>query len=76
VDAAGTVLPPLVWNEVERRARLAALDAVFFWLYGLGAADASYMLDTFPIVREQDTKVFGSYRTQEDILKMLALLTG
>ncbi len=34
------------------------------------------MLDTFPIVREQDTKVFSSYRTQEDILKALALLTG
>jgi hypothetical protein len=76
VDAAGTVLPPLVWNEVERRARLAALDAVFFWLYGLNAADTEYILSTFPIVREQDTKAFGSYRTQEDILKMLALLTG
>ncbi|MDP2370207.1 Eco57I restriction-modification methylase domain-containing protein [Rhodoferax sp.] len=75
VDAAGEVLPPLVWNEDERRARLAALDAVFFWLYGLDAADAAYMLDTFPIVREQDTRAFGDYRTQRDILKLLSLLT-
>jgi hypothetical protein len=74
VDAAGEVLPPLVWNEDERRARLAALDAVFFYLYGLDAKDATYMLDTFPIVREQDTKTFGSYRTQQDILQLMALL--
>jgi hypothetical protein len=30
VDATGEVLPPFVWNEDERCARLAALDAVFF----------------------------------------------
>jgi len=76
VDAAGEVLPPFVWNEEERRARLAALDALFFYLYGLNADDAAYMLDTFPIVREQDIKAFGRYRTKEDILAMLALLTG
>jgi hypothetical protein len=76
VDAQGQALPPFVWDEQERRARMAALDAVFFWLYGLDAVDATYMLGTFPIVREQDTKVFGSYRTQEDILKALALLAG
>jgi hypothetical protein len=75
VDAAGDVLPPFVWNEEERRARMAALDAVFFWLYGLNAEDATYMLDTFPIVREHDTRAFGSYRTQQDILKMMPLLS-
>ena len=74
VNASGEVPPPFQWDEEERRARMAALDAVFFWLYGLNAADAAYMLDTFPIVREQDTKTFGRYRTQEDILKRMALL--
>jgi hypothetical protein len=74
VDAAGKVLPPLVWNDEERRARLAALDALFFWLYGLNADDAAYILDTFPIVREQDTKAFGCYRTKADVLTVLALL--
>jgi len=68
------VLPPFEWNEDERRARLAALDALFFYLYGLDANDATYILDTFPIVREQDTKSFGRYRTQEDILRILPLL--
>ena len=41
MDAAGAPLPPIVWNDDERRARLAALDALFFWLYGLGADDAA-----------------------------------
>ena len=74
VDAQGKVLPPFVWNDEERRARLAALDAVFFWLYGLGADDAGYILDSFPIVREQDERAFGSYRTREDILALMPLL--
>ncbi|MDP2819490.1 MAG: hypothetical protein Q8O29_14725 [Polaromonas sp.] len=74
VDAAGEVLPPFVWNEEERRARLAALDALFFYLYGLNADDAAYILDTFPIVRDQDIKAFGRYRTKEDILQGLELL--
>jgi len=74
VNAQGQVLPPLVWNEDERRARLAALDAVFFWLYGLDADDAAYIMDSFAIVRAQDEAAFGSYRTRADVLARLALL--
>jgi len=73
VDSKGEVLPPFVWNIEERRARLAALDALFFYLYGLNADDAAYILDTFPIVREQDSKAFGSYRTKEDVLQYFSL---
>ena len=75
VDDAGAVLPPFVWDEEKRRARLAALDAVFFYLYGLNAQDAAYILGTFPIVRDQDQKAFGRFRTQDDILELLSLLT-
>ena len=74
VDEAGQVLPPFVWNSDERRPRLAALDAVFFWLYGLNAGDAAYISGTFPIVREQHAKAFGRYRTENDILQFLSLL--
>lgn len=63
VDATGQVLEPFAWNEDERRARLAALDALFMHLYGLDADDAAYILGTFPIVRAQDEKAFGRYRT-------------
>ena len=44
-------------------------------LPGLNADDAACILGTFPIVRDQDTKAFGSYRTQDDVLATLALLT-
>jgi hypothetical protein len=74
VDAKGAVLPPVVWNDEERRARMAALDALFFHLYGLGADDAGYIMDTFPIVREQDIKAFGRWRTKENVLALLPLL--
>ncbi len=74
VDASGQVLPPIVWNDEDRRRRLAALDALFFWLYGLGADDAGYVMDTFPIVREQDLAAFGHYRAKDDVLALLTLL--
>jgi len=73
VDSSGNVLPPFVWNDEERRLRMAALDALFFQLYGLDADDAAYIMDSFPIVREQDEKMFGRYRTKEDVLARLAL---
>ena len=41
VNADGSVKPPFVWNDEDRRARLAALD-------GLNEDDAAYILDTFP----------------------------
>ena len=76
VDAAGNVLPPFEWNEVERRARMAGLDAVFFYLYGLDVNDATYLMETFPIVREHDEKIFGCYQTRNDVLSGLRLLNG
>ena len=39
--------------------------------------DAGYVLDTFPIVRRQDEKEFGRYRTREMVLAyMNALAAG
>lgn len=76
VDAAGQALPPFVWDDEDRRARLAALDALFMHLYGLDAADAGYVLDTFPIVRAQDEAAFGRYRTKDDVLELLRVLAG
>lgn len=74
VDAQGRVLAPLRWDDEARRERLAALDALFFWLYGLDAQDAAYVMGTFPIVREQDERAFGRFRTRDDVLRWRALL--
>jgi hypothetical protein len=72
VDAQGQVLPPFRWDDEDRRARLAALDGLFMHLYGIGEDDAGYILDTFPIVRQQDEAAFGRFRTKDDVLEQLA----
>ncbi|MFV0679859.1 Eco57I restriction-modification methylase domain-containing protein [Ottowia sp.] len=74
VDDQDEVLPPIIWDDEARRERLAALDALFFWLYGLNEGDADYVLGQFPIVREQDERAFGRFRTREDVLRWRALL--
>lgn len=72
VEADGSVKPPFVWSRADRAHRMARLDALFFHLYGLSEDDADYILSTFPIVREQDVKTYGSYRTRDLIVGYLA----
>ncbi len=69
---------PFAWDEEDRRHRMARLDALYFNLYGLSRDEASYVLDTFPIVREQDEARWnGRYRTKELVLGyMNALAVG
>jgi hypothetical protein len=69
VNADGSVKAPFVWNDEDRRRRLAVLDALFMHLYGINEVDAAYILDTFPIVREQDVAAFGHFRTKDDVLR-------
>lgn len=71
VEPDGSVKPPLVWNQEDRAHRMARLDALFFYLYGLAEDDADYILSTFPIVREQDIKAHGTFRTRDLILAYL-----
>jgi hypothetical protein len=59
---------PFKWDEDDRRHRLARLDALFFYLYGINRDDAAYILDTFPIVHEQEEKAHGRYLTKALIL--------
>ena len=69
--------PPFAWDMEDRRHRMARLDALFFRLYGLDRDDAAYILDTFPIVRQQDEAAFGDYRTKTLVLAyMNALAAG
>ena len=66
--------PPFTWDEEGRRHLRARLDALYFHLYGLDRDDAEYVMGTFPIVRRQDEKEFGSYRTRELILAYMNAL--
>lgn len=68
---------PFSWDEEDRRHRMARLDALYFRLYGLDRGEAAYVLDTFPIVREQDEAAFNRYRTKDLVLGyMNALVAG
>lgn len=54
-----------------RRALLRAeLDAAFFHLYGIARDDVDYIMETFPIVRRNDEKAHGEYRTKQLILEV------
>ena len=66
--------PPFRWDEEERRHLRARLDALYFHLYGLDRDDADYVLSTFPIVKREDEKEFGSYRTRNLILAYMNAL--
>jgi hypothetical protein len=72
----GEVLPPFKWDEEERAHLRARLDALYFLLYGISDRDdVRYILDTFPIVREQDEKAHdGRFRTRDLILAYMNAL--
>ncbi len=74
VDTAGQVLPPIAWDDTDRRRRLAALDALFMHLYGLNADDAAHVLDSFPIVAQHEREAFGDFRSRAEVLAWLPLL--
>ena len=62
--------PPFRWDPARRQLLRAELDAAFFHLYGLSRDDTAYVMDTFPIVRKNDEKAFGEYRTKRLILEI------
>ncbi len=62
--------PPFRWDPARRFVLRAELDAAFFHLYGLDRGDTDYILDTFPIVRKNDEKTHGEYRTKRVILEV------
>lgn len=60
---------PFPWDEEERRHSRARLDALYFLLYGItDEADISYILDTFPIVKQQDMEQSGGRFVTSDLI--------
>lgn len=64
----GVDTPPFRWSDERRFLLRAELDAAFFHLYGIDRDDVDYIMETFPIVKKNDVKAHGSYRTKEAIL--------
>lgn len=60
--------PAFRW-DAERRLQLCAdLDAAIFHLYGVVREDLAFVMDSFTITRDRDTRHFGTYRTRDLIL--------
>lgn len=66
--------PPFRWDPDRRFLLRCELDAAFFHLYGLARDDTDYVMDTFPIVRKNDEKAHGEYRTKRVILEIFDAL--
>jgi hypothetical protein len=80
--------PPFAWDP-ERRARLRAeLDATYARLYGLTRDELRYILDpadvmgadypseTFRVLKNNETRQFGEYRTRRLVLEAWDALTA
>ncbi|MGQ5574296.1 Eco57I restriction-modification methylase domain-containing protein [Streptomyces sp. ECR3.8] len=64
----GDTSTPFRWIADRRAIIRAELDAFFFHLYGITRDDTAYILDTFNVVRDNDIKAYGEYRTKNLIL--------
>jgi hypothetical protein len=62
--------PPFRWDPARRFLLRAEIDAAFFHLYGISRDDSAHVLDSFPIVRKNDEKAHGNYRTKDAILEI------
>ncbi len=62
--------PPFRWDPSRRFLLRCELDAAFFHLYGLSRDDTAYVMDTFHVVKDNDEKAHGEYRTRRVILEI------
>ncbi|WP_052889300.1 Eco57I restriction-modification methylase domain-containing protein [Thermogemmatispora carboxidivorans] len=62
--------PPFRWDEKRRFLLRCELDAAYFHLYGIARDDVDYIMETFPIVKKEDTKRYNDYRTKRVILEI------
>lgn len=60
---------PFKWDTDRRFELQHELDAIYAHLYGISREDLEYILETFPIVRKNDEKNFGKFKTKELVLK-------
>lgn len=87
-EQRGHPLPPFAWNT-ERRAQLRAeLDAYYARLYGLDLNELRYILDpadvmgtdypseTFRVLKNNELREFGEYRTRRLVLEAWDGLTA
>lgn len=66
--------PPFLWDEGRRHRLKCELDAIFAHMYGLDRSDLEWILDapppsaSFPVLKRNEIKQFGEYRTRRYVL--------
>ncbi len=80
-EGPGIPLPPFKWDDDRRAILRAELDAYYAVLYGLTEEELRYILDpkdvygedfpseTFRVLKEKETRLYGEYRTKRLILE-------
>lgn len=78
---------PFVWSEARRAQLRSELDAYYGRLYGLTRDELRYILDpadvmgadypseTFRVLKNNETKAFGEYRTQRLVMREFDRMT-
>jgi len=67
---------PFKWDTERRFELQRELDAIYAHLYGISREDLEYILETFPIVKKNDEKQYGSFKTKERVLAYYDELNG
>ncbi|WP_195905387.1 hypothetical protein [Parafrankia elaeagni] len=67
--------PPFRWVP-ERRAQIRAeLDAAYLHLYGLARDEVEHVIDSFFVLRKNEEKTFGEFRTRRLVLTAYDIMT-
>ena len=56
--------PPFRWDEARRAQLRAELDAAYLHLYGLDRGEAEHVLDSFFVLRKNEERQHGEFRTR------------
>jgi hypothetical protein len=62
--------PPFQWDLERRFILRCELDAAYFHLYRIERDNVDHIMETFPVVKREDEKQHGEYRTKRVILEM------
>ena len=60
--------PPFRWDPERRVQMRAELDAAYLHLYGLTRNETEHVLDSFSVLRKNEEKAFGTFRTRDLVL--------
>ncbi len=60
--------PPFRWDETRRAQLRAELDAAYLHLYGLTRPEVEHVLDSFAVLRKNEERTHGEFRTRRLVL--------